>query len=99
MYQQVKHFGQKVNFEIDNGSNNALCSKETWIKIGKLKIQPLEAQYKVAGGNPLQVLGQFKVTAELDVKTGGVNLKVHGCYQYASTEPTWWTSHGEAGTH
>ena len=36
----------------------------------------MEAQYEVADGNPLQVLGQFKVTAELDGKAGGINLKV-----------------------
>ena len=42
----------------------------------KPKLQPVEAQYKVADGNPLQVLGQFEVTAELDGKAGGIDLKV-----------------------
>ena len=64
-YQQVKLRGHKVNFEIDNGANDTLCSKETWIKIGKPKLQPVEAQYKVADGNPLQVLGQFKSLLDL----------------------------------
>ena len=36
----------------------------------------MEGQYKVADGNPLQVLGHFEVTAELDGKTGGIDLKV-----------------------
>ena len=35
----------------------------------------MEAQYKVADGNPLQVLGQLEVTAELDGKVGGIDLK------------------------
>ena len=46
------------------------------IKIGKLKLQPVKAQYKLANGNPLKVLGQFEVTAKLNGKAGGVNLKV-----------------------
>ena len=53
-----------------------LCSKETWIETGKPKLQPVEAPYKVADGNPLKVLGHFEVTLELDSKTGGINLKV-----------------------
>ena len=32
--------------------------------------------YKVPDGNPLQILGQFKITAKLDGKAGGVNLMV-----------------------
>ena len=51
-----------------------LCSEEPWIEIVKPKIQPMEVQYKVADGNQLQVLGQFKATAELDAKARGVNL-------------------------
>ena len=76
MYQQGKLHRHKVNFDIDNGANDTLCSKETLIDIGKLKHQPEEVQYKVADENPLQVLGLFEVTAELEVKIGGVNLKV-----------------------
>ena len=65
----------KVNFEIDSGANDTICSKDTLIKIGKPKLQPVEAQYKFADWNQLQVLGQFKVTAELDGKVGGIDLK------------------------
>ena len=36
----------------------------------------MEAQCKVADGNPLLVLEQFKVTTELDDKAGGIDLKV-----------------------
>ena len=36
----------------------------------------MEAQYKVADGNPLRVLGQFEVTAELDGKAGSIDLMV-----------------------
>ena len=73
------------------------CIVETWIKIGKSKLQLMETQYKVADGNPLQVLGQFKVTAELDGKAGSIDRKVVG-YQCGSTEPTWETSPGVART-
>ena len=38
--------------------------KDTWIKVGKLKLQPVDAQYKVADGNPLQVSGHSEVTVE-----------------------------------
>ena len=76
LYQQVKLRGHIVNFEIDSGANDTICSKDTWIKVGKPKLQPVEAEYKVADGNPLQVLGQFEVTAELDGKAGGIDLKV-----------------------
>ena len=53
-----------MNFEIDGGTNDTLCSKETRIEIGKPKHQPGEAQNKVADGNPLQELEQIEVTAE-----------------------------------
>ena len=76
MYQQVKLHGHKVNFKIHSGANDTLCSKETWIKIQKPKLQPVETNYKVADGNPLQVLGQFEATAELDGKARGIDLKV-----------------------
>ena len=69
-------YGHKVNFEIDSGADDTICSKDAWIKVGKLKLQPVETKYKVADGNPLQVLGQFEVTAELDRKAGGIDLKV-----------------------
>ena len=36
----------------------------------------MEAQNKAADGTPLQVLEEFKVTAELDGNAGGVDLKV-----------------------
>ena len=36
----------------------------------------MEAQYIVAKGNHLQILGEFEVTAELDGNAGGANLKV-----------------------
>ena len=62
--------------QIESGANGTICSKETWITIGKPKLQPVEAQYKVADGNRLQVLGQFEIIAELDGKTGGIDLKV-----------------------
>ena len=75
LYQQVKLHGHKVNFEIDSGANDTICIKDTWIKVGKPKLQPVEAEYKVADGNPLQVLGQFEVTAELDGKAGGIDLR------------------------
>ena len=75
MYQQVKLRGHKVNFDIDSGANDTIRSKDTWIKVGKLKLQLVEAQYKVADGNSLQVLGQFEVTAELYGKAGGINQK------------------------
>ena len=65
-----------VNFKIDNGTNDTTCSKDAWIKIGKPKLQLVEAQYKVTDGNPLQVLGQFKVTAELNGKAGSIDLMV-----------------------
>ena len=74
LYQQVKPHGHKVNFEISHGANDTLCSKAIWIE--KLKLQPVEAQYKVVDGNPLHVLGQFEVTCELDGKSGGIDLKV-----------------------
>ena len=76
LYQQVKRRGHKVKFEIDSGANDTICGKDTWITIGKPKLQPVEAQYKVANGSPLQVLEQFEVTAELDGKTTDINLKV-----------------------
>ena len=44
--------------------------------MGKLKLQPVKAEYKVADGNPLQLLGQFEVTAEFDDKAGSIDLKV-----------------------
>ena len=72
MYQQVKFLGHKVSFEIDSGANNTLCGKETWIKIGKLKLPPVEAEYKFSDGKPLQVLRQFEVTVELNENSGGV---------------------------
>ena len=36
----------------------------------------MKVEYKVANGNPLEVLGQFEVTTELDGKAGGIDLKV-----------------------
>ena len=36
----------------------------------------MEVQYKVEDGNPLQVLGEFEVTVELNGKAGEINLKV-----------------------
>ena len=79
LYQQVKLYGHKVIFEIDSGANDTLCNKETWIEIGKLKVQPVEAQYihVVADENPLQVLGQFELTAELYGKAGGVHVDLN----------------------
>ena len=72
LYQQVKLCGNKFNFEIDSGANDTICTKDTWIKVGKLKVQPVEDEYKVANGNPLQVLGQFEVApnwmAKLEAK-------------------------------
>ena len=56
--------------------------KRAGSRLGKSKFQAVEAQYKVADGNPFQVLGQLEVTAELDGKTGGVNLKVVGIPMY-----------------
>ena len=44
--------------------------------MGKPKPNPVEAEYKVANGNPLQVLEQFKVTAELNDNSRAINLKV-----------------------
>ena len=41
------------------------------MKVEKPNFQPVEAEYKVADGNVLLVLGQFEVTAELDGKAGG----------------------------
>ena len=76
LYQQVELRGHRVNFEIDSGANDTLCSKETWIEIGKPKLQPVEAQYRVADGSPLQVLGQFKAAARLDGEAEGVDLRV-----------------------
>ena len=34
MYQLVKLLVHKVNFKIDSGANNIICSKDTWIKVG-----------------------------------------------------------------
>ena len=59
-----------------HGDNDTICNKDTWIKIGKPKLQPVEDQYKVADGNQLHVLRQFEVTAELDGKPGGIDLMV-----------------------
>ena len=72
LYQQVKLWEHRVNFEIDSGANESLCSKETWVEIGKPKIQPVESQYKVADGSPLQALGQFEATAKLDGEAEGI---------------------------
>ena len=76
LYQQVKLRGHKVNFESESGANDTIFGKDTWIKEGKPKFQPMKAEYKVANRNPLHVLGQFEVTAELDVKAGGIDLRV-----------------------
>ena len=74
LYQQVKLDGHKVNSEIEIGANNIVCNKNTWINIGKLKLQPVEAHYKVANGNQLQVLGQFQVTGQLHYKAKGIHV-------------------------
>ena len=76
MYQQVKLRRRKVNFEIDSGAIDTICGKDTWITIGNPKLQPVNAQYRVADENPLQVLGQFEVTADLDGKVGSIYLMV-----------------------
>ena len=54
LYQQVNLQGHKVNFEIDSGVNDTLCSGKTWIEFGKSKLEPVEAHYKVTHGNALQ---------------------------------------------
>ena len=58
----------------------------------------MEAQYKDAGGNPLQVLGQFEVTDELDGKVGCIYLKVV-ITNVPQLNLTWETNHGAAMTH
>ena len=95
--QQVKLWGHRVNFEIDSGANESLCSKETWVEIGKPKLQPVESQYKVADGSPLQALGQFEATAKLGGEAEGVKTLKRwsspGCLnQTCMVDKPWWNS-------
>ena len=77
LYQQVKLHGHKVISKLTvELTILCMCSKKTWINIGKPKLQTVEAQYKFADGNPLQVLRKLEVTVELEGKAGGIDLKV-----------------------
>ena len=68
--------GHLVDFEIDSGANDTLCSEETWLKLGKPELQEVNALYKVADGNPLPVLGQFEAKVCLDDSSRKTDLQM-----------------------
>ena len=76
IYQQVMINGHLVDFEIDSGANDTLCSEETWLKLGKPELQEVNALYKVADGNPLPVLGQFETKVCLDDSSRKTDLQM-----------------------
>ena len=68
--------GHLVDFEIDSGANDTLCSEETWLKLGKPELQDVNALYKVADGNPLPVFGQFETKVCLDDSSRKTDLQM-----------------------
>lgn len=58
----------KVEFEIDCGAEDTICSTETWKLLGKPKLSPVSVEYHVANGEKLKVLGQFQCMASLRKK-------------------------------
>ena len=64
--QPLKLNSKPFVFEVDTGSPDTFCSKDTWTTLGRPKLQPAHSHYIAANGKPLPVLGRFHVNAFLD---------------------------------
>ena len=65
LQQSVWVNGQQFTFKVDTRSGDNYCSKDIWTKIGEPALIQVSGHYQVLDGQPLPVIGTFRVSISL----------------------------------